>query len=84
MNNAKHFIEKTGKNWFSFADRADNVELDHAPQWAADFPQLVFVGGGEMSGDFRFAKVLKTVAHVVIDEDAEGNPITERWQIRQD
>ena len=50
MNNAKHFIEKTGKNWFSFADRAENVELDHAPQWATEFPQLVFVGGGELSG----------------------------------
>lgn len=44
----------------------------------ADYPHVVF-----MSDDTtRFAKVKKTVAHVVVDADEYGQPVTERWQIR--
>ena len=32
--------------------------------------------------EFRFAKVMKTVAHVVVDEDEHGNPVVEKWQTR--
>ncbi len=32
--------------------------------------------------DWRLAKVLKTVAHVVVDEDEHGNPVVEKWQTR--
>ena len=32
-------------------------------------------------GETRYAKVLKTVAYVVIDEDAEGKPVLERWPL---
>lgn len=31
---------------------------------------------------FRYAKVLKTVAYVVVDEDADGGPVVEKWSIR--
>ncbi len=32
-------------------------------------------------GAFRWAKILKTVAYVVVDEAADGSPVTERWEI---
>ena len=31
----------------------------------------------------RFAKVLKTVVHICIDEDAYGKPVCEIWKIKQ-
>lgn len=30
----------------------------------------------------RFARVLKTVVHVCIDEDADGKPVQEIWKIK--
>lgn len=33
-------------------------------------------------GAFRYAKVLRTVAYVVVDEAEDGSPVTERWEIR--
>ena len=45
-------------------------------------PHKVFVGP---NGEYRFAKVLKTVAHIVVDEDWNTNPtngaVVEKWQI---
>jgi hypothetical protein len=32
---------------------------------------------------YRYARVLKTVAHVVIDEDEYGHPVIERWKIKR-
>lgn len=44
-----------------------------------EYPHIVFVGpeGDQM----RFAKVLKTVAYVVVDENEDGL-IVEKWQIK--
>lgn len=33
-------------------------------------------------GNPRYARVLKTVAYVVVNEDADGQPIVEKWSIR--
>lgn len=43
-----------------------------------DFEHIVFTIDG-----FRYANVLKTVAHICNDEDAEGNPLTEKWNIKK-
>lgn len=43
------------------------------------FPHLVYVGSGET----RYAKVLKTVAYVVIDEDENGEPVIDKWYIKK-
>lgn len=48
--------------------------------FAADMPHVIYVGGA--SPEPRLAKVLKTVAFVVVDEDADGQPVIERWDIR--
>ena len=34
-------------------------------------------------GTQRYARVLKTVAHVVVDEDDEGKAVIEVWKIRR-
>ena len=31
----------------------------------------------------RFANVKQTVCYVVVDEDAEGNPVFEKWNIKK-
>ncbi len=35
-----------------------------------------------VDGSFRYAKVLRTVAYVVLAEGNGGTPITERWELR--
>ena len=30
---------------------------------------------------YRYAKVLKTVAYIVVDEDEYGQPVVEKWSI---
>lgn len=44
----------------------------------AEFPNLVYVGNGES----RYAKVIKTRAYIVTDEDVDGNPVVEKWIIK--
>lgn len=44
-----------------------------------DYPHRVYVG---VDGDSRVARVLKTVAHVIVDEAADGSPVVERWPLR--
>jgi hypothetical protein len=66
------FTEKEFDNMFEFSE-----DTKHEPIWH-DFPVKVWVAADQ----FRWAKVLKTVAHVVIDEDAEGKPVTEKWSIK--
>lgn len=74
-----YFTEKERKNDFYYADRAERPDLDHAPEWATEYKQVVCVGNNEA----RFATVKKTVAYIVIDEDANGEPVVEKWNIKQ-
>jgi len=43
-----------------------------------EYDMLVWVGHDM----YRYAKVLKTVAYIVVDEDADGNSVIEKWQIK--
>jgi len=62
---------------FEYAQRpADDTTF------APEYPHLVYVGQNTKR-DFRYARVLGTVAHVVIDEGADGEPVIEKWQIKQ-
>jgi hypothetical protein len=45
----------------------------------SDQPFEIFVGP---HAETRFGNVLKTVAHVVVDEDANGEPVVEKWDIK--
>ena len=60
--------------FFEYADR-NEVE----PGWLEGHPYVIFMS----DGTYRQAGILKTVAYVVVDEDEYGNPVTEKWQIKQ-
>ena len=50
--------------------------------WGSDYPHLVWVGPDHYDADYRYARVLKTVAYVVCEEDEAGNPVEQRWPIK--
>lgn len=68
-----NFIEADRHNAFEYAVRPDNG-IDFAP----DCPHIVYVGDG-----FRYAKVLKTVAWVAVDEQPDGSPVFEKWHLHR-
>lgn len=57
--------------WFYASDK-DN--------WGAKngFPYEVEFSVGQM----RYAKIRTTVVYICVDEDAEGKPVTEKWQVK--
>lgn len=44
------------------------------------YPYEVFVG--PQAESVRFARILKTVAYIAVDEDENGNPVEEKWPIK--
>lgn len=49
----------------------------------AGMPHEVFVGDGSTNGNqIRFARVLNTVAYIVVDEDDFGAPVIKKWNIK--
>jgi hypothetical protein len=72
---AGSFCESEYDKFFEFALR----NKDELPEFAPieKFPHLIFVTGGT-----RYAMVKKTVAYVIVDEDADLNPVVEKWNIK--
>lgn len=68
------FIEKECGHHFEFSRPRDG----EITPWA-DYPVKVWVG----DGNFRWARVLKTVVHIVVDEGADGQPVADRWEIKR-
>lgn len=68
------FREAEYKNWFNYACRDSDDDVAFAPE----FPHLIFLENGET----RFARIVKTRAYVVVDEGADGAPVTETWIIQ--
>ena len=60
--------------WFEYSDRPVG---DRDGAWS-DYPHRVFTCDGD-----RAARVMKTVAYVVIDEMADGSPVVEKWALRR-
>lgn len=72
------FTEKSAGNWFEYEKNSEDTEF------GSEYPHKVWVGNpipGLESG-WRYAKVLKTVAYIVVDEDEYGKPVTEKWFIK--
>lgn len=69
------FVEVEHGNTFEYAENTDT-------QWVnpSEWPHKVFVG--PMGEQTRYARVLKTVAHVIVDEDENGFPVVEKWKIK--
>jgi hypothetical protein len=70
------FIEKSHGKTFEYGRRVYDYSNGFAP--LSDFPHIVFVG----DRSFRYAKVKKTVVYIVVDEDDNGNPVVEKWDIK--
>lgn len=51
----------------------------HAWLSSDEFPHVIFVGPESV---MRYARVLKTVAYIVVDEDENGEPVVEKWHIK--
>ncbi len=65
---------------FRNAETGVTFEYSLAPNkpFGDEYCCAVWLAGGH----FRYAKVLRTVAYVVVDENANGTPAVERWEIR--
>lgn len=37
----------------------------------------------DTAGAYRLARVKKTVAYVIVDEDENGNPVVEKWMLKK-
>ena len=70
---------------FAEADHGHTVEYADRPagrggDFAPEAQHLVYVSS---EGQYRFARVLKTVAYLVIDVDGDIEPVWQKWQIKQ-
>lgn len=74
------FVEKDTGNYFEYSVN-DDMDMPNFYQ----FPHKVWVGGGGVCGmtGYRYAKVGKTVAYIVIDEDEYGEAVTEKWNLKK-
>jgi hypothetical protein len=68
------FREVSEGNSFRFK-RTDNP-------WAKD-NLLPYEVKFENTGEVRFARILKTVAYIAVDEDANGRPVLNKWNIHR-
>lgn len=79
------FEEKTSGNLFEFSK---NPEITLSPLATGgknvEFPHLVWVSTPVPGIDcgYRKALVMKTVAHVIVDEDKNGWWVVEKWDIK--
>lgn len=71
-----YFKESEFKNWFP-------VYVNHeygSGSFGSDFPYVIRVSSNPINDTgLRYAKVLKTVVYVVVDEYANGEPCVEKW-----
>tara|TARA_B110000503_G_scaffold5725_1_gene7905 strand:+ start:250 stop:528 length:279 start_codon:yes stop_codon:yes gene_type:complete len=72
------FVEKDAGNTFEYSIN-DDLSM---PEYYK-FPHIVWVGGLVNDQGYRYATVKKTVAYIVTDEDEYGNPVIEKWNIKQ-
>lgn len=84
-DNVGEFTEQDYGKVFTYRKAKEHEKRQHLVDADADseynpygLPYLVDVLDGT-----RFAFVKKTVAYVCVDEDADGQPVFERWSIKQ-
>jgi len=76
------FQEKDYGHWFEFS-RNDVLVISPPAHGGknVEFPHKVWVGNDYKNPQYRYAKVGKTVAHVIVDETADGW-VVEKWDIK--
>ena len=74
------FNEKDTGNYFEFSKNTDAFDWE-----GAQYPHKVWVTTPRpgMDSGYRYARVMKTVAHIVCDEDDDGGAVIEKWNIKQ-
>jgi hypothetical protein len=70
------FVEKEVGNYFEYSINDDDFDF------CKDFAHKVWVGGLVNDQGYRYANVKKTVAYVCVDEDDYGQPVVEKWQLK--
>ena len=74
------FREKTTDNLFEFSKNLDESKIPYLDA----YPHLVWVTErSSFDYGYRYANVKKGVAYIVVNEDDDGNPIVEKWEIKQ-
>jgi hypothetical protein len=74
---------------FNEADCGHYFEYSHADaddySPFPDYPHKVYVGGEGIGGEqgYRWARIAETRAYLVMDEDAYGEPVVERWVLKR-
>ncbi len=64
------FTEKDARGRHEYSANTDEMTS------AWDFPHVLHTFDG-----IRYARILKTVAYICVDEDKYGNPVVEKWGI---
>ena len=74
------FYEKDFGRLFEFSE---NRERGH--EFSKGYPHKIWVTTPKIGLDqgWRYGKVLKTVAYIVVDENDDGTPKVEKWQLKQ-
>lgn len=74
------FVEKDKGNFFEFSHNQDLSEV-----WAYRFPHKIWVTTPADGIDcgYRYGIVKQTVAYLAVDEDEFGEPVMQKWQIKQ-
>lgn len=73
------FHEKDTGNLFEFSDNQDMGE------WAGySYPHKIWVTSPKdgIDSGYRYGRVKKTLVEIVVDEDSNGDPIVEKWAIK--
>ena len=74
------FVEKDFGKTHEYSPNTD-IESGWDPKWdqfAAQYPHKLWTLDG-----YRYARILKTVAYIIVDEDEYGLPVVEKWKIKQ-
>ena len=77
QNPIGQFVEKEAGNYFEFSNNDEEEGTEYF-----DWPHKVWVGGRGIDFGFRYARVLKTVVYIVLDEDDDGEPVVDKWYIK--
>jgi len=75
------FVEKDFDELFEFTVNDEETSAFNPEE----YPHKVYVTSNPLGGmhAWRYARVLKTVAYIVTDEDENGDPVVEKWAINR-
>lgn len=80
------FIEKEFGRLFEFSDNPEEYTFAPPAHGGKNmhFPHRVWVTTPKdrIDSGWRYAKVGKTVAHVIVDEDENGQAVIQKWDIK--